>query len=266
MGQLRLAFEARVQRPGEHALTYYQQKMNLFIRAYPAYAHDYEMFYTKAVSGLTNQHMRQYLRVRYPQPRQNVYAFRTEISVAATMVRRMLEDGEISEREVAGAEMYDSIPEGGRNETGTGNKIHQLGGENQPSGKTCYHCGSADHFVAQCSQKASGLPPVNQAGQTAGVGKTQQSSNNRGRGGKNRGAARGRGRGRGGKAVQSRVYKFRRNDGRISLVQEDENGVMYETHTEELVTPASGRVNQVGEEVEAFANEHANGPFLGTTH
>ena len=270
IGQLKMAFEARVQRPGEHALTYYQQKINLFLRAYPAHAHDYEMFYTKVVSGMTNQHMRQYLRVRYPQPRQNIYSFRSEISLAATMVRRMLEDGEISEREAAGAEMYDSIPEGGQPNSGPSSKIHHLGGDNQPSSKTCYHCGSADHFIAQCSRKASGLPPVNQAVQPqttkVGVVKTQQANGGRGRGGKTRGATRGRGRGRGGKSTQSRLYKFRRTDGRISLIQEDENGVLCETHTEEPMTPASGGVNQVGEEVEAFANEYANSPFLGTTH
>ena len=276
VGQLKMAFVDRVQRPGEHALTYYQQKINLFLRAYPISTHDYDDFYTKAVSGFTNPHMRQYLRVRYPVPKQNIYAFRATISEAATMVRRMHEDGEISERDIVGAEMYDNVPVGGQTHSGTNSKIHQLGGDNQPSSKVCYHCGSADHFVAQCSRKASGLPPVNQATQQpnakVGVVKTQQTGGGRGRGGKTRGAARGRGRGRGGKAAQGKFYKFRRTDGRISLIQEDENGVLYETHTEEPAKPASGGVNtsggvnQVGEEVEAFANEYANGPFLGATH
>ena len=34
----------------------------------------------------------------------------------------------------------------------------------------------------------------------------------------------------------------------------------------EPAAPAIGEVHQVGEEIAAFAEEHANGPFLGTTH
>ena len=267
-GQIKMAFEARTQRPGEHALTYYQHKVGLFLQAYPEGTQDFDMLYTKVISGLVNTEMRKYLRTRYPEPRAAVHKFRAEIAAASTMVRRMLMDGEISDREATGAEMYDSIPDSGKQNPSNRNKIHQLGGDATAPKGVCFYCGQPGHFVAQCDRKAAGLPAAAQT-QAAKVGvvKNQQANGGRGRGGRSRGSFKGRGRGKG-RSGPGKFHQYRRRDGRISFLQEDEDGVMHEVVVDaEPAAPASGEVHQVGEEIAAFAEEHANGgPFLGATH
>ena len=151
-GQAKLSFEHRVQNPGEHPGDYFQHKLGLFHKAYKMNHRDYDYFYGKVIVGLTNQEMRNYLRLHYPKPLENTKAFRSSLMEIGTIVRRKFIDGEISEAETMGAEAYTIIQASrGKNES-----INALYGQ-KPRG-VCYHCKSKDHFIAQCPRKAAGLP------------------------------------------------------------------------------------------------------------
>ena len=179
--QTKLEFETRVQRPGEHPNLYFRDKKNLFYRAYSEPMRDYNFFYNKVISGLTNQEMRNGMRLFDPTPLNNHEAFRKRLMQMATIVRRKYLDGELTEAEALGAEAhvavasYQNYPSTqgtslGNSITIKNEPINAIGG--QPATKRtgkCYHCSSKDHFIAQCPRKAAGLPQTVQSVAPQGI-------------------------------------------------------------------------------------------------
>lgn len=163
-GQAKIVFEQRKQIAGEHPTVYYQHKLGLFMKAYKAEHRDFEYFYGKVIIGLINQEMRNYLRMLIPEDLTNTQKFREKIVSVATMVRRKYLDGEISESDALGAEAF-SIPSQYANkiETSLGQKNFTINAMTGMKPRTCYHCKSKEHFIAQCPRKAAGLPATVQA-------------------------------------------------------------------------------------------------------
>ena len=163
--QSKLAFEARHQLQGEHPSYYYQDKVSLFKRAYRDGQRDFTYFYNKVISGLINQEMRNYLRLKLPSPLSDTNQFRNDIMFIATVVRRKFLDGEISESEAIGAEAFTSLNSYTTNtkEATLGKQVNMVAAAyatNKSAEKPalCYHCRSKEHFIAQCPRKAAGLP------------------------------------------------------------------------------------------------------------
>ena len=161
--QIKLEFERRQQHQGEHPNLYFRDKKNLFDRAYPAPMRDYEFFYNKVISGLLNQIMKNALRLMIPTDPTHTAEFRNNLMKMATIVRRRLHDGEISDAEALGAEAYVPInsyqSHGLDTSLGLGRSIKQesINALNSKRVGKCYHCGSKEHFIAQCPRKAAGL-------------------------------------------------------------------------------------------------------------
>lgn len=167
----KLAFESRVQQIGEHPMQYYLEKLALFERAFKSQIRDYNYLYQRVIKGLVNQEMKHQLRYKIPTPVHDTNQFKESLVFVANVVRRMYMDGEISEADALGAEAFATIPSYNYNkiETTLGKAVKVEGvhavntnGMNKGKGK-CYHCGSKDHFIAQCSRKAAGLPAAVQA-------------------------------------------------------------------------------------------------------
>ena len=164
--QSKLAFEARQQVHGEVPSFYFQDKLALYHRAYKDGQRDYTHLYNKTISGLINQEMRDYLRLKMPSPLSDTNQFRNEIMFIATVVRRKYMDGEISESEAIGAEAFTSLNSYTAREKGAtlGKQVNVVASTYDQGKKAkmlqCYHCKSTEHFIAQCPRKASGLPAV----------------------------------------------------------------------------------------------------------
>ena len=163
--QSKLAFEARHQLHGEHPSYYFQDKTALFKRAYKDGQRDFTYFYNKVISGLINQEMRNYLRLKMPSPLADTNQFRNDIMFIATVVRRKFLDGEISESEAIGAEAFTSLNSYTTNtkEATLGKQVNMVAaayatGKIADKPLLCYHCRSKEHFIAQCPRKAAGLP------------------------------------------------------------------------------------------------------------
>ena len=180
--QMRLEFEHRYQFPGEHPEMYFRDKHRMFNRAYAVPLRDYNLFYDKVITGLINQKMKDSLREFKPVPLNDTKAFREKLIFLANVQRRRLMAGEITEQEALGAEAHASnityrtqlrtalnpttpAPPGWKAE---GWKVKQepvyavnaLNPKGTRPRGVCFHCGSKEHFVAQCPRKASGLAPV----------------------------------------------------------------------------------------------------------
>ena len=168
--QSKLAFEARQQVHGEHPSYYYQDKVALYKRAYKDGQRDYTHLYNKVISGMINQEMRNYLRLKMPSPLSDTNQFRNEIMFIATVVRRKYMDGEISESEAIGAEAFTSLNSytTKEKEATLGKQVNVVASTYEQGKKSkmlqCYHCKSTEHFIAQCPRKASGLPAVQAMG------------------------------------------------------------------------------------------------------
>lgn len=166
---IKLEYEVRTQRLNEHPALYFRDKYNLFIRAYVEEARDYESFYHRIISGLTNQIMKDFLRDKIPENVQDVSSFRANILKAANIVRRKFIDGEITEAESLGAECYKVYNSYSTELTPSSfvGKIKQESVNSMynkvPQKKMCYHCKNEGHFIAQCPRKAAGLAPTVQA-------------------------------------------------------------------------------------------------------
>lgn len=164
--QSKLAFEARHQLHGEHPSLYYSDKVQLYKRAYRDGQRDYNHLYNKVISGLINQEMRNYLRLKLPVPLSDTNLFRNEIMFIATVVRRKYLDGEISESEAIGAEAFMSLNShvAGAKEATLGKQVNAVAAVyDAKTAQLCYHCKSKDHFIAQCPRRAAGLPATVQA-------------------------------------------------------------------------------------------------------
>ena len=171
--QMRIEFEHRYQIQGEHPEMYFRDKQRMFFRAYKPELRDYEFFYDKVITGLINQRMKDSLREYRPNPITDSNSFRQKMIFLATVQRRRLINGECTEAEALGAEAHASHVSY-RYHTATSNyqsspfqlksepvnAINALNqGKARPKG-ACFHCGSTDHFVAQCPRKISGLSPA----------------------------------------------------------------------------------------------------------
>lgn len=242
-GQAKLSFEHRVQNQGEHPGDYFQHKLGLFHKAYKTNHRDYDYFYGKVIVGLTNQEMRNYLRLNLPKPLDNTKVFRNSLMEIATIVRRKFIDGEISEAEAMGAEAYATIQASG----GKIESINALYGQ-RPKG-VCYHCKSKDHFIAQCPRKAAGLPATvsafpekdegnNQINKVRFNGSRKQFPTNKPKGFK--------------KPYQP-FHKQKGKQGRVMFVYEDEEG---ELQCEDLEQDVAKEENPSEEQEESTEGVH----------
>ena len=175
--QIKIEFERRSQKAGEHPTLYYRDKKNLFDRSFSREKRDYSLFYNTVISGLANQEMRNYLRLNFPEPLEDTTQFKLSLLKIANVVRRRYMDNEIGQAETIGAEAhtssasYTSTGDSQRVNLGRVKQEHGVFEMGARRGK-CFHCQSTDHFIAQCPRKASGLPQVVQAVQP-GIYQTQ---------------------------------------------------------------------------------------------
>jgi len=251
--QMKLEFEQRYQRSGEHPNLYYRDKKNLFTRAYSQGTQDWTYFYNKVISGLINQEMKNGLRLLTPDPVTDTEQFRKNLMKMATIVRRKYMDGEITEAEALGAEAHASVVSYQRSrpmEVSLGKAsikqeaVYALSGKKGQGNGKCYHCHSKEHFIGQCPRRAAGLAPTVQTVQT---GFTSESINAAytpkpvtGRKKfhwKNRNTQfnHGDNPGRGGKLVDRKI---------IAYLVEDENG----DHVLETADPEEGDADAQGED------------------
>ena len=175
--QMRLEFENRYQFPGEHPDMYYRDKKRMFERAFGPTLRDYNLFYDKVITGLINQRMKDSLREFRPDPLDNTKSFREKLIFLANVQRRRLMAGEITEQEALGAEAHASnityrtqfrtalnpaapAPPGWKVKQEPVFAVHAMNHKGAKSRGVCFHCGSKDHYVAQCPRKAAGLAPV----------------------------------------------------------------------------------------------------------
>ena len=161
--QIRIEFKTRYQLPGEHPALYYRDKLRLFMRAYAPNMRDWMHFYDETISGLINQEMRRELRHFIPEPVSNHQAFKEQLQFNANVIRRRLIAGEIATSEALGAEAHQSNVSYRVSKQYTrdvkSEMINAIGRQNKPAG-ICWHCGEKDHYAGSCPRKASGLPAV----------------------------------------------------------------------------------------------------------
>ena len=171
--QIKIEFERRSQKAGEHPTLYYRDKKNLFDRSFSSGKRDYSLFYNTVISGLANQEMRNYLRLNFPDPLEDTTQFKVSLLKIVNVVRRRYMDNEISQAETIGAEAhssnasYTTTVDSQRVNLGRAGikQEHGVFEMGTKRGK-CFHCQSTDHFIAQCPRKALGLPQVVQAVQS----------------------------------------------------------------------------------------------------
>ena len=162
--QIRIEYEIRYQIPGEHPNLYFRDKVRLFMRAYSATMRNWMSFYDETITGLINQDMKRSLREFVPNPIDDHNQFREKLMFLATVTRRRLKAGEINHADALGAEAHASNVSYRANRTNYGfiksEPINALGKGGNSNKGTCFHCGKADHFIAQCPRRASGLAPA----------------------------------------------------------------------------------------------------------
>lgn len=170
--QARLEFEARVQAPGETAAFYWQDKFNLWDKAFKGGSKDYGYFYEKVITGLINMQMRDYLRLMLPTPLSDVKKFRESIVHVATVVRKKLVAGEIDHSAALGSETHTTLSSyrtanatnlGIKMEPSTSstiNEVHTGNEVNAVNHGSCFYCKSMEHLIAKCPRRLAGLPPA----------------------------------------------------------------------------------------------------------
>lgn len=169
---IKTEFIQRQQRPLEHPNLYFNDKLNLFHRAFKAELRDYDHFYDLFIDGLINQRMKDYLRVHLPETKSNTAEFRKSLLFIANVVRKCYIKNEITETEALGAEAFNSsssylaakavdvnlgLPNQIKSEPV--NSVNAISRFQRPE-RLCYHCKQTGHFIAKCPRKAAGLAQV----------------------------------------------------------------------------------------------------------
>ena len=232
--EAKLEYEARVQIAGEHPKFYLKDKQNLFERAFPRQLRDNEAFFESAIAGLLNPQMKGYLRMCLPF--ESFIQFNEKATRAATIVRDRYRLGEISADEALGSE---AIVTSNSYKAGRVEAAHNLRNDDeyvfnvrpgQSVKKACFHCGSHDHLIANCSRKANGFPPTVPQMQRPFFNRAYQSGSkphvNNDRGGDTGGPKRAQFRPKPSHS-KPKGGKFRRFNRRVMTVYEDEEGNIY---------------------------------------
>ena len=179
-------YEHRSQAPGEEAIYYYKDKLNLYERAYPEAKREKETFFRHVIEGLLNRRMRDELCLiaNLNADKLDYNNFRSYVQRAAVTVRRRVLNGDFTESEGIGAESIfcpTTYQTAGANSHSTHKGIHameEVNALNSDNTKLCYFCQSPDHFVAQCPRKKAGLPAtVSYTGNRSNQYRNYQSAN-----------------------------------------------------------------------------------------
>jgi hypothetical protein len=178
---MKIDFRSRVQGPNEYPQLYYKDKKNMFYRAYPVGERDYKFFFGAIIDGLLNPHMKDKLRYFTPDKcsADTEPKFYQELLHTANVIRTKMMAKEISEAEGLGTQAsaqscsYQVVnPKEEYNMRVFKNepvyavppraRPFKPPNGDLPDDRVCYYCGKKGHFIAQCTRKAGGLPPINQ--------------------------------------------------------------------------------------------------------
>jgi hypothetical protein len=152
---MQLSFISRVQQSGEHVTTYFKFKLGMYKRAYPENARYWPSFYDEVTKGLINPLIKLDMRKFTPNPISDTSKFLNHLLLCTSALQKAFLSQEISEQEIMGCEARPTMVayQGIRGDRGyPAIKTEPVNAINHQN-KTCYACGSREHFIAQCPKK-----------------------------------------------------------------------------------------------------------------